>query len=442
MPTRWIDWQAVEPMLSGPYRTPGGRPGTPFRVPERTAPAFGFGRIEPGPAWPDGLALSEREVALPLPAEPVDAAPSDAVLRLSDAFGGRSVLCARSDQGARWGVDPVQWIEGLLTERYVRGWRRPLPSRVPLLNYSLVPHIVKGWLEPLQSPRRDGDPKPVGFPALPLDDLVETLRRLCWKLAGGTGQPAPPWPDGCRAAVTLTHDVDTPWILDPKRGALLDEILDAECSRGFKGAWYVVASRIRLSRHADALARIAAAGHEIGSHGWNHDARLDYVGPRRQARRIERALERLGDHTVAGIRTPWNCRSPGLLRVLASRFAYDASVPSASSFYSSGSNSGCCSVFPFRHPCGLVEVPATLPPDTGLPASERIAILTEVADRVVELGGVVNLTLHPQPHQSGRPAEIAAFADLLSELSRRHGERLWRATPGEIAELYGASLSG
>ena len=51
------------------------------------------------------------------------------------------------------------------------------------MNYSLVPHVVKGWLEPLQNPRGGPVPNPVEFPRAPLDDRVETLRRLCRTLA-------------------------------------------------------------------------------------------------------------------------------------------------------------------------------------------------------------------------------------------------------------------
>ena len=40
---------------------------------------------------------------------------------------------------------------------------------------------------------------------------------------------------------------------------------------------------------------IRDAGHEIGVHGWNHDAKLAYVSEREQETRVTRALCRLDD---------------------------------------------------------------------------------------------------------------------------------------------------
>ena len=420
MRIRRIDWGAVDRLVSGPYRTTGNAPAASFEVPESAPPGFGFGRLEPGPAWPAGVPALRRLAALPHPVEALDCRPEDAVLSLREAAGQRSVLCAQSPTGARGGIDPVQWIEGILGERYVEVWRRPLPSRLPGLNYSLVPHIVKGWLEPLQNPRGGRAANPIGFPQLRLDDLVESLRLLCWTLAAGTpARLASPWPEGRRAAITLTHDVDTPWILDPARRDLLDALLDAECSLGYRGAWYLTAKPLRLARHAAALERIAECGHEIGSHGWNHDAKLDYVSERRQSQRMQRVLDRFGDRRVSGIRTPWNCRSPRLLDVLSRHFAYDSSVPNASAFYSYASNSGCCSVFPYRHASGILEIPATLPPDTALDPSERYQVLGQLVDRIVELGGVAVVTVHPQPHQSGQREGIRSLAAFLEATQRR-----------------------
>ncbi len=441
MRSRQIDWGAVDRLVSGPYRTTGNGPAALFEVPEAATARFRFGQLEPGPAWPAGVPELRRLAALPQPVEALDCRPEDVVLSLREAPGGLRVLCAQSEAGTRWAIDPVLWIEGILGERYVDAWRRPLPSRLPGLNYSLVPHVGKGWLEPLQNPRGGPAANPIGFPQLRLDDLVETLRRLCWTLAAGTpARLASPWPEGRRAAITLTHDVDTPWILDPARRDLLDALLDAECSLGYRGAWYLTAKPLRLARHGAALERIAQRGHEIGSHGWNHDAKLDYVSEHRQSRRMRRAKGRFADRQVSGIRTPWNCRSPGLLDVLSRHFAYDSSVPNASAFYSSRSNSGCCSVFPYRHASGILEIPATLPPDTGLDHSERYRVLGQLVDRIVELGGVVVVTVHPQPHQSGQREGIRSLTTFLEAIHRRHGEALWHATPHEIAQRYESAL--
>jgi len=90
----------VGPLVSGPDRPADDRSAAPFEVPAAPAPRFGFGRVEPGPAWPGDLPELRRLVAFPLPAELIEAGPSDAVLCLCDAAGDRTVLCARSDGGA------------------------------------------------------------------------------------------------------------------------------------------------------------------------------------------------------------------------------------------------------------------------------------------------------------------------------------------------------
>ena len=42
-------------------------------------------------------------------------------------------------------------------------------------------------------------------------------------------------------------------------------------------------------------------------------------------------------------------------------------------------------MFPYRHPSGIVEVPATLPPDTSIDPSLRNRTLSALTERIVEL---------------------------------------------------------
>ena len=49
-----------------------------------------------------------------------------------------------------------------------------------------------------------------------------------------------------------------------------------------------------------------------------------------------------------GRRTPCYSRSPQLFERLSDHFRYDSSVPNASGVFSTGSNSGCCTIFPYR----------------------------------------------------------------------------------------------
>jgi peptidoglycan/xylan/chitin deacetylase (PgdA/CDA1 family) len=240
--------------------------------------------------------------------------------------------------------------------------------------------------------------------------------------------------------VTLTHDVDTGWILDDRRSALLREILDAESSLGFRGAWYVTAQQLSTRRHGKALESLLDAGCELGAHGWNHDARLNYLSAERQEGRMRRIAARFAGRAVAGMRTPWYCRSEQLHRVLGRHFQYDSSVPNASGFFSSETNSGCCSFLPYRTRSGIMELPMTLPPDTAIDGKAGYDELLRCADPILALGGVVVVTMHPQPHQSGSPAALRRYLHFLEQLAERCSDRAWRATPREIVRHYEDAL--
>jgi len=432
---RALAWDKVAPLLRGPYARAPGRPGDAFEVPREPARGFRFARLRAGESWPAQLPALDRLAAIPAPAAPL-APGGEVVLEAEASSGAWEPLCVRTRGLVRWGVDPAAWLEGVLAERYVEGWTRPLPSRVPLLDYSRVPHALRGRLQRLQDPRRRRACRHA-FPSEPLDLFAEELRALCARLAALV--PVSPWPAGRRAALALAHDLDDAWIFDPARRALLRELVEGERRLGLPGAWYATASRIDRRRHADALALLAASGHELGAHGWRHDARLAYLSPARQERRMRRIGARLAGLAATGIRTPWYARSPGLDAVLARHFRYDASVPNASAFFSRGSASGCASVLPFEGAGGLLRLPITLPPDTALDPASAERDLLALAGRIVAAGGVVVATLHPQPHQSGNAAGLARWLGFLAALRARHGAELWAATPAAVVEAYRAA---
>lgn len=439
--SRTIDWAAQDPFLVGPYAAPEGRRAELFDVPSKQASGWRFTRIHSGPAWPGGLTRLDRLAALPDAPPPADGALEATVLFADDEAGRPTPLCVRREQRAHWQVDPAHWIQGLLGEAYVGEWKRPAQSHLPLLNYNYVPHAIKSILQPTAELDCNRSNE-LAFPHVPLDDLVEALRELCLSLAfDSPPRRADLWDGRRRAAVTLCHDVDTSWILEPARRQLLERILLAETELGLRGAWYVVANQLDRRRHAPALEAIRAAGHEIGAHGWNHDTRLPYLSEARQDRRMQKVSERLAGLEVSGVRTPWYGRDPQLMSVLARHFGYSSSTPNASPFYTTHSNSGCCTFFPFQRE-GIVELPLTLPPDTAGHADSLYPSLLRCAKTIVERGGVVVVTMHPQPHQSGSVAGSEAYLEFLRELDARHGELLWKAAPHEIVARYEERIRG
>ncbi|MFP8877952.1 MAG: hypothetical protein VCE43_00020 [Myxococcota bacterium] len=435
-----FDWGNSDANLRGPYCRPaGGRP-IPFAVAGGSTLDIGFAHVRSGPAYPEFLPPLDRVVPLPglTGAEPAGAEDASVILSYLDDRGDWRPLCTVEHSVVHWRLDPLLWIQAILSEEYVVRWTRPLVSRVPLVNYARAPQRLKGALQRGAQPDGAGTRAcEVDFPQLPLDDFVDLLRRLCAALCWGQ-QPeiCDLWPEGRRAAVTITHDVDTGWIFLRRNHGQFRQILDAETSLGFRGGWFIPAAFYHRGRHGAAVRELVQAGHELGSHGWNHDAKLRYQSARRQRRRLGRIAGRFAPRCVEGMRTPWYSRCSQLFEQLASHFRYDSSVPNASGIFSTGSNSGCCTVFPYRAVDGLVELPLTLPPDDVVDPAAGYALERQATDAIVERGGVVVVILHPQPHQSANPEGIAHFTSFLRWLQSTHGQQLWSATPAEIVNRY------
>ena len=447
--TTRLRWSSLDPLLTGllELRPEGGE--RLFEVPSAAPAALCFGRILSGDAWPAEVPALDRVAPVPMHTDRMlalaaaEGRPSGVVLHFEASPGERIPVCVAGADGSwRWAFDPAAWMRALLAEDYVGHWARPLPSRIPLVNYARLPHALKGWAETLLGTvTRPREPR-WRFPTLPLDTLVDHVRTLCSHLAGVAPARRPDlWPNGCQAAVTLTHDVDTAWILEDRRASLLQQIVETESSLGFRGAWYVVASRLSPRRHARALRTLREAGHEIGAHGWNHDAKLGFVGRAAQERRMLRIEARLRNLGVEGIRTPWYFRSPELFDVLERHFSYDSSVPSASDLFGTATHTGCCTVFPYRAYGGILELPMTLPPDTAIGGRDFETVWGPVSEQILDRGGVIVPILHPQPHQSAEKGRLTQYFDFLRRLADRGRGRLWCATPSEIVRRYESAVA-
>ena len=85
-------------------------------------------------------------------------------------------------------------------------------------------------------------------------------------------------------------------------------------------------------RHPALIRRIAEAGHEIASHGWDHQRvfTMDEKGFRADLERARKAIEDASGHTLSGYRAPSfsiDARTPWAHPVLAEQgYAYSSSV--------------------------------------------------------------------------------------------------------------------
>jgi peptidoglycan/xylan/chitin deacetylase (PgdA/CDA1 family) len=156
--------------------------------------------------------------------------------------------------------------------------------------------------------------------------------------------PAPVWPNGAKAAVSFTFDVDAEcgWLGESdsykRRLSTLTEgrfsvtrgvprILEILASTGIHGTFYVPGDT--ADRHPDAVKAMINGGHEIAHHGYAH-LRSDSVSEQSQREEIERGLEALGRHGISGAmgyRSPsWELTPETFEMLIEFGFLYDSSA--------------------------------------------------------------------------------------------------------------------
>ncbi len=263
------------------------------------------------------------------------------------------------------------------------------------------------------------------------------------------------WPEGFRAAASLTFDVDAESAVlfyEPAaaaRASLMSHqaygplvgvprLLDLLERHQLRGTFFVPG--YTAHRHPDTVRSIVAAGHEVGHHGYLHEP-LAGVDEPTEIGYLDRGLAALAEVAgvrPAGYRAPmWelNYRSPGLLA--ARGFRYDSSLMDGD--------------VPYRIACGagpdaptLIEMPvhwglddweqyAYLPGVSGSGLIESPAKALEMWTLELEAthacGGHFVLTAHP--FLSGRPGRVAALDRLIQVMRSLDG--LWIASLGEVA---------
>jgi peptidoglycan/xylan/chitin deacetylase (PgdA/CDA1 family) len=254
-----------------------------------------------------------------------------------------------------------------------------------------------------------------------------------------SARPRPSWPGEARAACAFTFDLDaeTLWmargIREPvtlsqgRFGPLeaLPRILALLHTFEITASFFIPAWV--AEHHADAVRAIAAAGHEIGCHGDEHE-RVSELSREREEEILLRSIEvltRSGGQRPVGYRAPAWQLSDSTLDLLA-RHDFD---------YSSNLMD---SLAPYLHEPvatrALVELPVSWVLDdapyflfTGQrsiqpPGPVLQGWLTEF-DGITEAQGLTNFTFHPQI--IGRPSRLACLRELMDHV--RHTPRVWTA---------------
>lgn len=145
-----------------------------------------------------------------------------------------------------------------------------------------------------------------------------------------------------KPTASLSLDLDNQWSYMKTHGdagwdafpsyldVVVPRILEFLSDRGLKITFFIVGQDAALEKNREALKSIAAAGHEIGNHSFNHEPWLHLYSKQElieEFERTEAALENITGKRPIGFRGPGYSLSPTVLEVLAERdYEYDCST--------------------------------------------------------------------------------------------------------------------
>jgi peptidoglycan/xylan/chitin deacetylase (PgdA/CDA1 family) len=351
---------------------------------------------------------------------------------LATFMRGKAEVTARYDPGAGTLSLPFD-LEEAATNLLVEAWRGAsdqvsLSARQLDIFYRVkrfIPRSVQ-LAARRRLIQRQGAPE---FPRWPLDSSFDRLLRLyalCLVRIGGTGELLFRWfwPGEHRAALILTHDVES------AEGLRLGlELADIEEERGFRSSFNIVADWYPLDRGV--LRELRRRGFEIGIHGIHHDRSMFATRAAFEAQ-LPQVRAAAADFEAVGFRSPATHRVVEWLPELP--VDYDCTMPHSDPY--EPQPGGCCSLWPFfLGP--LVELPYTVPQDHTL--------LTLLRDRTVEPWlrqvndiagrfGLVQTVTHPDRGYLAEADNRAVYVELLDALRGR--DELWHALPREVARWW------
>jgi peptidoglycan/xylan/chitin deacetylase (PgdA/CDA1 family) len=267
------------------------------------------------------------------------------------------------------------------------------------------------------------------------------------------------WPDGFRAAVALTFDVDAESVMlagDPSlaaRASLMSHqrygprtgvprILRLLAEHGIRATFFVPG--YTAEQHPDPIRAIRDAGHEIAHHGYLHEL-LTGAGEAAEREYLERgldALDRVAGVRPAGYRAPWWETTDRTLDLLVEYgFRFDSSLFDADLPYIRQQAGGPITEIPVSWALDDWEKYAFWPGVTGSGTIERPSLVAEHWWEEVlayaEEGACCVITMHP--FLSGRPARAKALGGLIDKITQ-HGE-IWLAPMSEIADRVMAAAA-
>ncbi|MDO0929644.1 polysaccharide deacetylase [Streptomyces sp. TG1A-8] len=277
-----------------------------------------------------------------------------------------------------------------------------------------------------------------------------TWRGYAERVRAGRDLTPRAWPGGARMAVALSFDPDHETLSlregDTSPGAMgrgefgsrvgSRRILRLLDEHQIPATFFIPAVSALL--HPQEVKAYAAAGHEIGAHGWIHErnALLSREDEYELTRRSADVLESLVGQRPIGIRTPSADFSDSTVEILQDLgFKYDSSLMADDMPYEILSNG---------QSTGLVEVPMEWIRDDApyfmmtrfgphrpyTTPRAWVEIMKDEFDSAYADGAVFQLVCHP--HIIGHRSRMLVLRELVEHMKAH--ENVWYATHGEVAD--------
>lgn len=326
--------------------------------------------------------------------------------------------------------DPDEVIDNLRLERYagcqLNEFEKILKHTYYRIRYLTNP-AVRSYIQRFRAAKW----KKRRFPQWPVDTTVEDISEalLLHSLQTNRQERIPFiwfWPDGARACVTITHDVENLAGRD-----LCAELMDLDDSFGFRSSFQIVPEG-RYAVSQEFLNGFRDRGFELCVQDLNHDGRLfdELEQFRERAALINRFAQ---EYDAKGFRSAVLYRNPEWFEYLD--FSFDMSMPNVA--HLDPQHGGCCTVTPYFIG-DLVELPLTTIQDYMLfrvLKQRSIDLWRLQIELILAKNGLITLLVHPD--YIIEPDLRAVYRDLLAMLNElRASQHLWFALPGEIAEWW------
>ena len=346
---------------------------------------------------------------------------------LQDAMPSISV----DRQGIQLPFDPDQIADYLRYERYpadacsdsLRLGASPMAHDLYYVFRPLMPVSIRSVLQRVYLRDQLNNP----FPNWPLDRTVDRLFERMMELAlrANGNDPIPFiwfWPEGKRAALILTHDVES------RVGvAFCSRLMDIDAEFGFRSSFQIIPEK-RYEVTNAFLQEFKSRGFEVNVHDLNHDGNLfrERGEFRRRAAKINRYAIQFGT---------MGFRSGALYRRLdwydALNVSYDMSVPNAG--HLDPQNGGCCTIMPY-FVGKILEIPVTGTQDYSLfhiLNQYSINLWKQQSDIIIRGNGILNLITHPD-YLVPQDAQTI-YRQLLDYLSETcETENVWATLPSQV----------